>query len=378
MEYRRFGKLNWQASALGFGAMRLPVLEGDAARINEPVAIKMIRYAIDHGVNYIDTAYPYHGGKSEIFVGKALRDGYREKVRVATKMPTWLIKSKKGMTKYLEEQLHRLKMNYVDFYLLHGLDRNRWLKLKELDVLGWSEKQIAEGKIRHLGFSFHDELSAFKEIVDSYEWTMCQIQYNYMDTAYQAGTEGLKYAASKGFAVVIMEPIGGGRLAINPPEEIQKIWSEEGGGRSPAEWALQWVWDHPEVSVVLSGMSTMNQVVENVKSASKSSPNSLSKAEHRFIDKIQQKFHEFGFIGCTNCQYCLPCPEGVDIPQIIALYNKYFAKGRDDQIKKEYRKQITPENSAKRCVKCGKCEELCPQQLPIRRILSRASWVFRR
>lgn len=378
MEYRRFGKLNWQASALGFGAMRLPILEGDVTRIDESVAVKMIRYAIDHGVNYIDTAYPYHGGNSEIFVGKALQDGYREKVRVATKMPTWLIKSKKGMTKYLEEQLHKLKMDYVDFYLLHGLDRARWLKLKEFDVLGWSEKQIAEGKIRHLGFSFHDKFSAFKEIVDSYEWTLCQIQYNYMDTEYQAGTEGLKYAASKGFAVVIMEPIGGGRLAINPPEEIQKLWSEEGGGRSPAEWALQWVWDHQEVSVVLSGMSTMSQVVENVESASHSSPNSLSEAEHGFIDKIRQKYQELGFIGCTNCKYCLPCPEGVDIPQIIALYNKYFAKGRDDQVKKEYWKQITPESHAKRCVKCGKCEELCPQQLPIKRILSRASWVFKR
>jgi predicted aldo/keto reductase-like oxidoreductase len=198
-----------------------------------------------------------------------------------------------------------------------------------------------------------------------------------MDTEYQAGTEGLKYAASKGFAVVIMEPIGGGKLAINPPEQIQKIWRREGEGRSPAEWALQWVWNHPEVSVVLSGMSTMSQVVENVKSANRSTPNSFSEADFKLIDKIRRRFQELGFIGCTNCKYCLPCPEGVDIPQIIAFYNKYFASDRDEKVKKEYRKQINPESRVNNCVRCGKCEELCPQQLPIRSILSRASWVFK-
>jgi predicted aldo/keto reductase-like oxidoreductase len=186
----------------------------------------------------------------------------------------------------------------------------------------------------------------------------------------------LKYAASKGFAIVVMEPIGGGRLATNPPEQIQKIWEEEGGERSPAEWALQWVWNHPEVSVVLSGMSSMSQVVENVESASRSAPNSLNQGELQFIDRIRQEFLRVGFIGCTNCQYCIPCPEGVDIPKIITFYNKYFAQGRDSQVKKEYRKQTSKESRAKKCAKCGKCEELCPQQLPIRKILSGATWIF--
>lgn len=376
MKCRRFGKLNWAVSALGFGVMRLPTLEGDVARIDESVAIKMIRYAIDHGVNYVDTAYPYHQGNSEILLGKALQEGYGEKVKVATKMPTWLIKSQKDMTKFLDEQLHKLKLDYVDFYLLHGLEKKRWHQLKKLEVLEWGDRQIAEGKIRHLGFSFHDEYSTFKEIVDSYEWTLCQIQYNYMDTEYQAGTKGLKYAASKGLAVVVMEPIAGGRLAINPPEDVQKIWKEEGGDRTPAEWALQWVWNHTEVSVALSGMSTMDQVIENVQSASRSGPDTLNKTDFGLISKIQRKYRELGFVGCTNCGYCMPCPEGVDIPQILALYNEYFAKERDNHVKEEYWKCITPESNAKRCVKCGKCEELCPQQLPVRKILSGAAWVF--
>jgi len=297
MKYRRFGKLNWAVSALGFGVMRLPTFEGDVARINEPVAIKMIRYAIDHGVNYVDTAYPYHQGNSEILLGKVLQEGYREKVKVATKMPTWLIKSQKHMSKFLDEQLHKLKLDYVDFYLLHGLEKKRWHQLKKLQVLEWGNRQIAEGKIRHLGFSFHDEYSTFKEIVDSYEWTLCQIQYNYMDTEYQAGTKGLKYAASKGLAVVVMEPIAGGRLAINPPDGIQKIWREEGNDRTPAEWALQWVWNHPEVSVALSGMSTMDQVIENVQSASRSEPGTLDKRDLELISKIQRKYREVGFVG---------------------------------------------------------------------------------
>ena len=226
MKYRRFGRLNWEVSALGFGVMRLPTLEGDEGKINEPNAIKMIRYALDNGVNYVDTAYPYHRGNSEILLGETLQEGYREKVKVATKMPTWLVKSQEDMDKFLDEQLHKLKLDYVDFYLLHGLEHKRWQLLKKLNVLEWGDRQIADGKINHLGFSFHDEYSVFKEIVDSYEWTLCQIQYNYMDAKYQAGTKGLKYAASKGLAVVVMEPIAGGRLAINPPEEIQKAARE--------------------------------------------------------------------------------------------------------------------------------------------------------
>jgi hypothetical protein len=377
MKYRNFGKLDWKVSALGFGVMRLPVIGGDAAKIDEPESIAMIRYAIDHGVNYLDTAYPYHRGNSEALVGKALRDGYRRKVKLATKMPTWLINSEQDMDKYLAEQLGRLRLDYVDFYLLHGLTNERWQKLNEIGVLKWAERNMDDGKIRHVGFSFHDEYTVLKKIIDSYNgWTLCQIQYNYMDTEYQAGTKGLKYAASKGLAVVVMEPIAGGMLAVTPPKEIQDIWDKADIKRTPAEWALQWVWNQPEVSVVLSGMSNQQQVRENVQSANRSGPGTLKGNELSLISQIRQEYSKLGFVGCTGCRYCMPCSEGVNVPEIISLYNEYYTKDRSDEIKSKYWEHITPESQAKRCARCGKCEELCPQHLPIREILSRAAMIF--
>ena len=377
MKYRRFGKLDWKVSALGFGAMRLPIIGNDAAKIDESEAIKMIRFAIDHGVNYIDTAYPYHRGNGEILVGKALQDGYKEKVKLATKMPAWLVSSCQDMDKYLDEQLGRLKTDHVDFYLLHGLNDERWQKLKELNVLEWAEQKIEKGKFDHLGFSFHDDYSVFRKIIDDYDdWTLCQIQYNYMDTAYQAGTKGLKYAASKGLAVVVMEPIAGGRLAIKPQKEIQTIWNEANIKRTPAEWALLWVWNQPEVSVTLSGMSTLDQVKENIKSANHSGCGVLSRKELDLVNRVAEKYRQHGFVGCTGCRYCLPCPEGVNIPEIMSLYNEFYVKDRDDAVKKKYWEHVTPESQAKKCVRCGKCEELCPQQLPVREILSRAAMIF--
>jgi len=377
MKHRDFGKLNWKVSALGFGAMRLPIIGNDAAKIDEPEAIRMIRYAIDHGVNYVDTAYPYHRGNAESLVGKALKDEYRKKVKLATKMPTWLIKSQQDMDKYLDEQLNRLRTNQIDFYLLHGLGSERWQKLAELHVLKWLEQKQDEEKIKHVGFSFHDEYDILKRIIDSYDgWTLCQIQYNYMDSDYQAGTKGLKYAASKGLAVVVMEPIAGGRLGMKPPAEIEIIWDKAEMKRTPAEWALQWVWNQPEVSVALSGMSTMEQVKENIQSANRSGPKTLTKKELQLIKQVATKYKEFGFIGCTGCRYCMPCPQGVNIPQVISLYNEYWMKDRNDEIKKKYWEHITPESQAKRCARCGKCEELCPQKLTIREVLNRAVWIF--
>jgi len=374
---RRFGKLDWKVSALGFGAMRLPIIGGDASKIDEPSATKMIRYAIDNGVNYVDTAYGYHRGTSEGFVGKVLKDGCRERIRLATKMPTWLVNSQEDMDKYLNEQLGRLQVDYVDFYLLHGLNKERWPKMKELKVTEWAEKKIDEGKIKHLGFSFHDEYSLFKEIVDSYgNWAPCQIQYNYTDAEYQAGTKGLEYAASKGLAVVVMEPIAGGKLAVNPPAAIQDIWEKSGIKSTRAALALRWVWNHPEVSLALSGMSTIEQVIENVKTAEDSEPGNLTMEELNLINQLAQKYRESGYIGCTGCRYCIPCPQGVNIPQIISLFNEFYIKGQDDEVKKKYWEHITPESQAKRCARCRTCESLCPQQLPISEIMSRAAFIF--
>jgi len=377
VKYRDFGMLDWKVSALGFGAMRLPTKGGKASKIDEPEAVKMIRYAIDHGVNYVDTAYGYHEGRSEGLMGKALRDGYRDRVRVATKMPTWLVKSERDMNKFLRKQLGRLKVGYADFYLLHGLTKTRWESLQKLEVCKWAEKKIQEGKILHFGFSFHDEFSVFKDIVDSYDgWTFCQIQYNYMDSDYQAGTKGLEYAASKGLAVVVMEPVAGGKLAMTPPADVHVIFDEALVKRTPAEWALQWIWNHPEVSVALSGMSTMKQVMENVESASRSGPNMLTPEDLEVINQVKRKYTEQGFIGCTGCRYCTPCPHGVDIPRVISLYNEYYIMGMSAEVKKKYREQVNPRNQAQKCVQCGECEEKCPQHLSIRGVMSRAAMVF--
>ena len=377
MLYRRFGRLDWEASALGFGAMRLPTIGGDEANIDEAQAVRMIRYAIDHGVNYVDTAYGYHRGKSEVIVGKALQDGYRHRVRLATKMPVWKTRSKEDMDKYFFEQLSRLQVDYVDFYLLHALHGRAWSKMKRLRVQDWLEKKSAEGKIRHVGFSFHDEYAVFKKIIDDYgKWDFCQIQYNYADEDYQAGTRGLNYAASKGLAVVIMEPIAGGKLAIKPADSIQALWDKMQDKRSPAEWALRWVWNHPEVSVVLSGMSTMSQVVENVESADRSLPCSLTEEQLAIIDRIRRKYKKMGLISCSGCRYCMPCPQSVNIPEMLAFYNEYYVKNEAEEVKGKYKKQIPAENRAKKCVRCGRCEEICPQKLPIRELLAEAAFVL--
>ncbi|MBO3769039.1 MAG: aldo/keto reductase [Candidatus Brockarchaeota archaeon] len=362
MKFRKFGKLDWQVSALGFGTMRLPTIGGDHSKVDEPEAIRMIRYAIDHGVNYIDTAYPYHGGNGEIVVGKALAEGYREKVRLATKMPTWIVNSKEDMDRIFNEQLKRLQTDYVDFYLLHSLDRNRWEKMKSLNVFDWAEKVISEDRIKYLGFSFHDDFETFKDIVDGYDkWVLCQIQYNYENEDVQAGTRGLKYAASKGLAVVIMEPLLGGALA-NPPPPVKKIWDE--AGKNPVEMALLWLWNKPEVSVVLSGMSTMEQVKQNIEFASKSGIGILTEEDFKLIARVHAKYRELRPIPCTKCGYCMPCPNGVDIPRNIEIYNNSVAYN-DVRASRMHYIFLPPERRASSCIGCRTCEEKCPQKIRI-------------
>jgi len=364
MQYRKFGSLDFKVSALGFGAMRLPTIGGDESKIDEAMAIKMIRYAIDNGVNYVDTAYPYHRGNSEILVGKALKDGYREKTKLATKLPVWAINSKEDMDRILLEQLKKLDIDYIDFYLLHGIGRDRWEKMYNLGVLDWAEKVIGKGYIKYIGFSFHDDLDAFKKIVDAYNWTFCQIQYNYMDINSQAGQEGLKYAASKGLAVVIMEPLRGGRLA-NPPEKVIDVFNSAPIKKSPVARALQWLWNQPEVSTVLSGMSTFEQVKENIEIASKSGTNTLTSQELYIIEKARDTYLGIKAIDCTQCGYCMPCPNGVDIPGNFSLYNEGVRYNDFGGPRWHYLNDLKEEERASSCIKCGVCETKCPQKLPI-------------
>ena len=365
MQYRPFGKLNWQVSALGFGAMRLPVMDNEPSNINVPLAMEMIRTAIDHGVNYVDTAYPYHRGQSEVLVGRALQDGYREKVKLATKLPARQVQSLDDFDRFLNEQLSRLQTDHIDFYLLHGLNMQSWPRLKEMDIFKPAKKAIADGRISHLGFSFHDDLEAFKEIIDTYPWTFCQIQYNYMDTHYQAGTEGLKYAVDKGIAVVVMEPIRGGQLAKQPPENVSQLWAKATIQRSPAEWALQWVWNQPEAALVLSGMSTMQHVKENLVSANRSGVGSLTNEELTLIKQVTDAYREVSPIPCTNCGYCMPCPNGVNIPGVFVIHNDAMIYGDANRARMLYQIRIPEEKRADKCIACEECLELCPQKIPI-------------
>lgn len=377
MRYRKFGNLDFQASILGFGCMRLPVYDGDSNKINEAEAISMIRHAIDNGVNYIDTAYPYHQGQSELLVGKALQNGYREKVKLATKLPVSRCQTYEDFDRFLNEQLEKLATDHIDFYLFHGLSKNSWGKAKKLGYEHFLEKALTDGRIRYAGFSFHDEFPVFKEIVDAYPWTFCQIQYNYMDTEFQAGTQGLKYAAEKGLAVIVMEPIKGGKLAQKPPQSILELWDQAKIKRTPAEWALRWVWNHPEVSLLLSGMSTKEQVEENLRLADSAEPNTLSGEELSLIDLVKKQYHSLTKIDCTACGYCQPCPSGVDIPRNFSLYNE--AHIYNDFAASSFAYNSTffaPEAKASACIECGACEEVCPQKISIREHLKEIQKAF--
>lgn len=366
MQYRQFGKLNIQVSALGFGCMRLPTLKGKSA-VDTEAATAMLRYAIDNGVNYIDTAWPYHKETSETVVGQALRDGYRERVYLATKSPVFRITQRAEFDYYLDRQLEKLQTNYIDFYLLHALTGKRWQQSLKNGVIPFLERAKSAGKIRHIGFSFHDELAAFKEIVDAYDWEFCQIQYNYMNEQYQAGRDGLQYAAAKGLAVIIMEPLLGGRLAQVGDPALTAIWHEAAIQLSPVGWALNWLWNQPEVSLVLSGMSSMEQVVENVALASKSVP--FKAAELIVVDKVRRYYLERTKADCTGCGYCSDCPAGIKIAEVFELYNHAYMYGEHEEAKNAYRRMANEGKDFSHCLDCSQCEQVCPQHLNVRSLL---------
>lgn len=366
MLYKKFGNTEESISILGFGCMRLPILNDDVSQIDEKEAIHMIRHAIDQGINYIDTAYPYHRKMSEPLVGKALKDGYREKIYLATKLPSWLIKSPEDFDLYLNEQLEKLQTDYIDFYLVHTLNKGFWENLLKHGLFDFLDRIKAEGKVKYIGFSFHDELPLFKEIVDAYPWTFCQIQYNFLDREYQAGEKGLEYAHNKGLATIIMEPLRGGFFTRNIPDEIQSKWNEAEVKRSPAEWGFKFLWNNPMINLVLSGMSTLEQVDDNIRIASETKPHSLTEGEIQLIDEVSNIYHDRIAVDCTNCKYCMPCPYNVNIPGSFEHLNQASMFEDIERTRNQYRMFVGDKHFASLCVECGKCEKACPQNIPIR------------
>lgn len=383
MQYRQFGSLNDKVSALGFGCMRLPTARRFfVKRVDDTEAITTIRMGIDQGINYIDTAYPYHFGKSETIVGDALQDGYRDRVKLVTKLPVMLMRKPEQFDSYLEKQLRKLKTDCLDFYLLHALNMSSFEKVRRFELIDKLERAQRAGKIKHLGFSFHDTQPVFQQIVDYYPWDLTLVQHNYMDTAIQATSNGLKYAHEKGLAVAIMEPVKGGMLA-NPPKQALKIMADAPVQRTPVDWALQFLWNKPEVSVVLSGMSSRKQVLENCKSGASSGVHSLGSEELKVIDKLATVFRSRIVVACTACGYCMPCAQGADIPDCFAILNNVALVDQGDftqrlstwSIRRRYKKKPgTAEQKMKKpdtggqaslCTGCGACLKKCPQHLDI-------------
>lgn len=365
MKYRNMGQTGVSVSALGFGAMRFPLVtdeEGNVS-IDEEEAIKMIRMAIDQGVNYVDTAYPYHDGKSEIVVGKALKDGYREKAFIATKSPVWLIQTEEDFDRILDEQLHKLGVDYIDFYLLHALGLNSFEnKVLKFDLITKMKEAKEKGKIKYMGFSFHDNSEVFKTIVDStVSWDFCQIQMNYIDVNNQATMDGMEYAASKGLGIIIMEPLLGGKLA-NPPKNVAAILDKS---KTPVEWALDFLWNRPEVSIILSGMSDMQQTLDNLCYADRSFVEMLSEQDLTMLSKAKEVYDTMALVSCTKCEYCMPCPFDVHIPKTFEAYNKTASSGMKEA--KELYDGI--EGKADACKKCRKCEKVCPQAIKISEVM---------
>lgn len=373
MLYRKIPTNGDELSILGFGCMRLPV-KADYS-IDEERAIRQLRSAIDNGVNYVDTAWPYHMGASEPFVGRALAGGYREKVRLATKLPSWLIEKREDMDKYLNAQLEKLKTDHIDYYLVHALVGDLWDAVERLGVKDFLDTAKADGRIRNAGFSFHGAAEDFSRIVDAYDWDFCQIQYNFLDGKNQAGTAGLEYAAKKGLGVIVMEPLRGGNLTKNVPPAVKAIWDESPVKRTPAEWALRWIWNRPEVTVVLSGMNEEAHIDENLRIAGVALPHSLTAAELQLVGRVETKYRELMKVGCTGCQYCMPCPSGVNIPMCFEEYNNLYMVENPEMEKFMYAARlggaagIGEPAFASLCVQCGQCTEQCPQHIAIPEVL---------
>lgn len=382
MQYRKMPKSPDKLSALGFGAMRLPSKGGTgmASSIDIEEAKKQILYAIDNGVNYLDTAWPYHRGASESFLGEHILSDQkiRNKVYIATKLPCFIISKKERFDDIFYKQLEKLKVDYIDYYLLHSLNGQMWDKMVKLGILDWMDKIKKEGKVRYMGLSFHGMPEDFIKIADGYDFDFAQIQYNILDENYQAGIKGIEYAVKKEMGIIIMEPLRGGSLVGEIPTEVQAIYDTADIKRSAADWALRWIYNHPQVTVVLSGMNNIDHINENIQVASETMANSLTNKEQQIIKDVRDKYHELLTIGCTGCAYCMPCPVGIDIPATLKNLNNYhmFSKSGARMQQLLYAGISTSDGKphyASSCIECGKCEKKCPQNLEIRQAMKQAS-----
>jgi predicted aldo/keto reductase-like oxidoreductase len=356
------GNTGLQVSRFGLGCMRFPE--------NKEEAIRMVRHAIDNGVNYLDTAYVYKD--SEEITGEALQNGYRHKITLTTKSPIWNIRNHNDFEKYLDEELKRLRTDYIDMYLLHNMNPVNWKKVRENDGLSFLDKMTEKGKIRHKGFSIHNTTAAFKEITDTFEWEMAQIQLNILGETYQVGIEGLKYGAGRGLGMVIMEPLRGGTMINNTPPEIKTLVNEYPEKRSLVEWCFRWLYNMPEVSVILSGVSTIEQLKDNLKIFETSKANVMSEEDMELIHSIQKIYESKTNIGCTGCKYCMPCPQDIDIPDMFKLYNQYQLFDRPVNDSLFYQGNMISQGSgADQCINCGNCRRHCPQQLEIPELMKK-------
>lgn len=382
MLYREMGNTGEKVSILGFGCMRFPT-QGRYDRIDYEKTVSLLDFALEKGLNYLDTAYPYHGisnsqgGESEVFLGEYLsQNSRREEVYVATKMPTWLLEDSEDLDYFLDKQLKRLQTDQIDFYLLHSLKEKHWDDLEGMGILEFLDSALEDGRINYTGFSTHDETAFFKKVADAYKWDICLIQNNYLDEEIQAGQEGLQYAAGKGMGVTVMEPLKGGVLAKNVPSDVQMLWEESPVPRKPAEWALRYLWDKPEISVVLSGMNSMQQLVENLITAEEGEPHSLSLEEKDIMEKVKQAFQKNIAVQCSACGYCTPCPTGVNIPQCFSYLNQAAMLNDISNVQAQYYFMLNDTERAGKCIECGLCEEACTQNLSIRELLKEVKKTF--
>ena len=376
MQYRLDKKSGNQISALGYGCMRFTKKSGS---IDQAKAEQELTCAMEQGVNYFDTAYIYPG--SEVALGKFLAKGNRDKVYIATKLPHYLVKNLAQADKIFEEELRRLQTDYIDYYLMHMLtDIGGWERMCDMGIKEWIQKRKESGQIRQIGFSYHGGTAGFLKILEAYDWDFCQIQFNYMDEHSQAGLKGLKRAGELGIPVIIMEPLRGGRLTNGLPGSAKEVFAKAEPKRSPADWALRWIWNHPEVTCILSGMNAIEQIEENCRVASAATPGHLTEDDLAVFEKVKAAINAVTKVGCTGCGYCMPCPRGVDIPNCFRCYNVYYSDGWFNGLR-EYFMGTTlrkTKTNASLCVGCGKCEQHCPQSIPIRKELKNVTKTLER